>query len=241
MSAGPGSESAAPPADAWHRQAAYVGVAIWIVGLAGLAWIAVIDRTQATAALLSVVTFYYAGQFGAMPLGIAAGGHPVLIGAYVWAADVAGLLVFFPLTQLGVDRLAARRGPIARWIRGTQAHAHRRRAFIERYGPWGLFAFTSLPFLFNSPILGAALGRIAGLASRKTLAALLGAVSAMSVVWTVVFSYGLAAARAQNADLPWFFALGTLAVTFLVAGTLAVWHRIRRKPTVTSEPRSPPS
>ncbi|MBI2077098.1 MAG: small multi-drug export protein [Euryarchaeota archaeon] len=226
---------------AWHRHTVQVGVAIWVVGILGLAALYALDPRQAGAAALAVVTFYYAGQFGAMPLGLAAGGHPAVIGVYVWAADAAGLLVFFPLTQIGVDRLAARKGFVSRWIQGVQARAHRRRAFVERYGPIGLFAFTSLPFLFNSPILGAAIGRIAGIASRRILTALLAAVSLMSVVWIVVFSFGLSLARSYGADLPWFFALGTVGTTLLVAGALAVWHRIADRAEPTVGPRTPPS
>lgn len=225
-------ESQKPPplVPAWQKRAAWTGVGIWILGLAGIAFLAIDHRDQAVAASLSVATFYYAGQFGAMPLGLAAGGEPWIVGLYVWAADAAGLLVFFPLTQFGVDRLAHRPGFLARWIRGVQARAAGRSEFVARYGALGLFAFTSLPFLFNSPILGAAIGRIVGLPAKKTLTALLGAVSVMSVVWTLLFARGLEKAEAVDSRLPWVIGLASVGITVLLALGAALVRRLSAKP-----------
>lgn len=220
------------PLPRWHKATPAIGVSIWILGLAGFAVLAATDPVQATAALLAAATFYYAGQFGAIPLGLAAGGDPLIVGLYVWAADAAGLLVFFPLTQFGVDRLAHRPGRLARWIRGMQGRARGRRAFIERFGAMGLFAFTALPFLFNSPIVGATLGRIALLPPKRTLAALLSAITTMSIVWTFAFARGLEGAKALDERLPWVIGIGSVTITVLIAGLLALlrWARRRRVP-----------
>lgn len=225
--------------DGWHRYAVHVGVGIWVAGLAGLGLLYAASPTQAAAAALAVATFYYAGQFGAMPVGLAAGGHPAVVGAYVWAADAAGLLVFFPLTQIGVERLAARDGFVPRWINRLRARAYLRREFVERYGSLGLFVFTCMPFLFNSPILGAAIGRVAGLTARRILAVLLSAITVMSAVWIVAFSHGMSIARSHDADLPWFFALATVAVTLILAGILALIHRRRDRLAAAGPPASP--
>jgi uncharacterized membrane protein len=208
---------------------AWTGLAIWAIGLIGLGLLWRSQPEQATAALVAVATFYYAGQFGAIPLGLAMGGEPLLIAAYVWAADAAGVLVFFPLTQLGVDRLGERKGLLAGWIRRLRKRAEHHRAFVQRYGPWALYAFTSLPFLFNSPILGAVMGRIAGLRPRATLTALLAAITIMSGVWTLVFYLGIEAARDADPRLPWLFGIGSVALTFLVA-LLAMLVRALRRP-----------
>lgn len=209
------------------RAATWTGLAIWAVGLAGLGFLYETAPRQATAALVAVATFYYAGQFGAIPLGLAMGGHPLLIGLFVWAADAAGLLAFFSLTQLSVDRLARRHGLVARWIRNLRRRAHARRAFVERYGPWALYAFTSLPFLFNSPILGAVLGRLAGLRPRATLTALLAAITVMSAVWTLVFHQTIEGARALDERLPWVMGLGSVGITLLVAGAVSLIRLLR--------------
>jgi uncharacterized membrane protein len=202
----------------WQKLVALTGILIWALALVGLALLWTTgQRTQATAAFLAVATFYYAGQFGAMPLGLAAGGEPWVIALYVWAADAAGLFVFFPLTQYSVDRLHGHPGLVGRWIQRLRQRATHRREFIERYGPWGLFGFTLLPFLFNSPILGAVLGRVVGLPSRKTLLALASAVTLMSVIWVAIFSYGLEAAAGVDRRLPWVLGLGSVVITVLVA------------------------
>lgn len=217
----PKSVPFAPPR--WHRFVAYAGLLLWAVALIGLAFLWSTDRrVQATAAFLAVVTFYYAGQFGAMPLGLAAGGEPWVVALYVWTADAAGLFVFFPFTQYGIDRLHNHPGVLGRWIQRMRARAHRRRDFVERFGPWGLFGFTLLPFLFNSPILGAVLGRIVGLPPRKTLVALASAVTLMSVVWAAVFSYGLDVAASVDERLPWVLGVGSVGITLLVAGVAAL-------------------
>lgn len=206
------------------------GLLLWALALGGLftLWVAG-EKTQATAAFLAVITFYYAGQFGAMPLGLAAGGEPGLIAVYVWAADAAGLFVFFPFTQYGVDRLHDHPSPVGRWIQRLRARAHHRREFIERYGPWGLFGFTLLPFLFNSPILGAVLGRVVRLPSHKTFMALASAVTLMTVIWVSIFSYSLDAAARIDDRLPWVLGLGSVAITLFIAGIMATMRAVQNR------------
>jgi uncharacterized membrane protein len=230
----------APRAPRLHRVAAWTGVSIWMLGLAGLVVLWRSSPTQATAAFLALITFYYAGQFGAIPLGLAAGGDPWVVGLYVWAADAAGLLVFFPLTQLAVDRVAQRPGLLSGWILRLRARAQRRRRFVDRYGPLGLFAFTTLPFLFNSPILGAVIGRVAGIRSGRTLAALLSAITIMSAVWTALFFFGLGAAQAMDSRLPWLIGFGSVGLTLLIAGSAAAWRFLRRRDRAPAGPTSLP-
>jgi uncharacterized membrane protein len=217
-----------PSSPHWQRSVAVLGVLMWILALAGLGllWFNG-EAVQASAALLAVVTFYYAGQFGAMPLGLAAGGDPWLIALYVWAADLAGLFVFFPLTQYGVDRLHGHPGLLGRWIQRMRLRADKRRTFIERYGPWGLFGFTLLPFLFNSPILGAVMGRVVGLPARKTLLALSSAITLMTALWVTVFALGLEAAATIDERLPWVLGLASVAITLVLAGSVALVRTLR--------------
>ena len=209
---------------------AIVGLLLWALALAGLVTLWLSDqRTQATAAFLAVVTFYYAGQFGAMPLGLAAGGEPWLIAVYVWAADAAGLFVFFPITQYGVDRLHDHPSLVGRWIQRLRARAHHRRDFIERFGPWGLFGFTLLPFLFNSPILGAVLGRVVRLPSHKTFLALASAVTLMSVIWIAIFTFSIDAAAQVDHRLPWVLGLGSVGITLFIAGIMATMRVVQNR------------
>lgn len=228
------SRSGSGPEDArmprWQRSVAVVGVVMWAAALAGLLLLlSTGQQVQATAAFLAVITFYYAGQFGAMPLGLAAGGEPWLIALYVWAADAAGLFVFFPFTQYGVDRLHGHPGLLGRWIQRLRSRAHHRREFIENYGPWGLFGFTMMPFLFNSPILGAVLGRVVGMPSRKTLLALFSAVTLMSVIWVSIFAYSLDEAAKIDRRLPWVLGLGSVGITILFATGMALLRSVQNR------------
>lgn len=226
----------------WQLVVAGVGVSLWVVAIiaVGILWFQA--PTQAIAALLAVGAFYYSGQFGAMPLGLAAGGDPVIVGSFVWIADMAGLLVFFPITQFGVDRLANHPGVFAKWIRAMQMRGHRRRGFIQKYGPFGLFVFTALPFLFNSPILGCVIGRLAGIWPRRTLFAVGSAVTVMSFVWIVVFAILIEEANNLDPRLPWVIGIGSVAITAVLAGVFALSRRLmRRRVSVTPEPDLPGS
>lgn len=220
----------------WQVNLVWVGLGMWAAGLAGLAWLFVTDFAQAKACTLAAATFYYAGQFGAMPMGLAAGGDPVLVVVYVWLADVAGLFVFFALTQFGVDRLATSRSVFARPVRSLQRTAHRHQGAVNRYGPWGLFVFTIIPFLFNSPILGAIMGRIAGIPARKTIVSLTAAITIMSVFWGLAFHEGLQRAGGVDDRLPWVLALGSVALTFVVAGIALTWRYAMQRFRRAAEP-----
>ncbi len=226
----PTTSNVQPTSPRWQRNVAIAGLVLWALAVAGLLalWLTG-QRSQATAAFLAVITFYYAGQFGAMPLGLAAGGEPWVIALYVWAADAAGLFVFFPFTQYGVDRLHDHPSLVGRWIQRLRARAHHRREFIERFGPWGLFGFTMLPFLFNSPILGAVLGRVVRLPSHRTLVALASAVTLMSVVWIVIFSVSLDAAAEIDDRLPWVLGLGSVGITLFIAGIMATMRAVQNR------------
>src|SRR5205085_548037 len=140
----------------------------------------------------------YGGKLGSIPVGQSAGGDVWLVAAVIWSLDVGGLLVFFPFTQVGVEALERRKNRVSRWLAKVTHGAERHRHWIDRWGPAGLFAFSLLPVYLNSPLVGAAVGRIAGLPPAKTLAALIAAITLMTAVWSALAWWAVRSAHALD-------------------------------------------
>lgn len=220
---------ATPEASPRYGRVSLLGLGLWTAAL--LSWLALLWRwpAQAGAVALGGAAFLYSGKLGAITVGQAAGANPWLMAWLVWAVDVGGLLVFFPLTQVGIEALERRRNRVSRWLAKLTRGAQRHRSWIDRWGPAGLFAFSILPVYLNSPLVGAAVGRIAGLRPSRTLAALVSAITLMTTIWSVAAWLTLSHARAFDRRLAWGVGL-VFAVPPLIA--LGV-RRLLRKPKPT--------
>lgn len=207
------------------RGALVAGLLLWAA--AALLWAALAWRwhRQAAALALAAGVFLYAGKVGSIPVGQAAGGSPWLVAAAIWAIDVGGLLVFFPLTQAGVDALEGRRNRVSRWLAKATRGAESRRGWVDRWGPAGLFAFSLLPVYLNSPLVGAAVGRIAGLRPSRTLAALISAITLMTAIWSLTAWLALKGARSLDPRLPWAIALVFGGPPLVALAARTAWRR----------------
>ena len=232
-----GAAAAAPPAKAPTRRpteslrrlrgVALTGFALWAAAAALFAVLAWRWPEQATALLLAGGVFLYSGKVGAIPVGQSAGGEPWVVASFIWAIDVGGLLVLFPLTQAGVDAVEGRRNRVSRWLAKATKGAEARRGWVDRWGPAGLFAFSLLPVYLNSPLVGATVGRVAGLRPSRTLLALVCAITLMTAVWSVSAWLAIRQARLLDPRLPWVIGLLFGGPPLLALGVRAAWRRWR--------------
>lgn len=212
------------------RRLPWVGLVLAVIWF--LAWgvLFLFWQDQAWATALASGLLFYGGKETGIPAGIAAGGWPWLVGLFVFIADAALVCFAYPLIHVNINRWMQRPGWFGSYLREQRRIAQRRASFVARYRNWGLFVFMLIPFAFNGPLVGAILGRFAGLRSGQIVPTLLSAIAVTTVFWTTVFGLGFYFAKDMNENVPAFVVAGVLtsvAIGFIVH-VVRVLRRERR-------------
>ncbi len=208
-----------PPAVKWLPVAASCAALLSAAMLAGAFWKA---QGQLGPMLFAVGTLFAAGKEAGIPTGIAAGGNPWLIGAFLFTTDLAAVFFAYPFVHMAFDGVERGKGYFSSFVRSAQLRAAKHRKKIDKYGPWGLFLYLIVPFAFNSPLLGIAIGRITGLRPRQIITAVTGAVFVTAAGWTVLYSFVFR----EELRWPWWLPVGFSLTVTAIALTLGyVGHR----------------
>lgn len=207
-------EEAPPPArQALPRSARlfpFIGVCIYSTVLLMLLDIHLTRPSQFWPALITMGTLFTAGKEGGIPLGIAVGGEPAVVAYIIFGTDLAMTFLLYPLVHAAFDGVQRRRGILGSMLRTAQKHANRRRKVVDRYGAMGLYLFMLIPFAFNSPLVGIALGRIAQFTPIRTMAVVGSAIASTTLLWTLLVVYGFAQVLHVS---PWVPVTVSLSVT----------------------------
>lgn len=175
----------------WLQLLPLLGAAIALAILVALGVLLASGSAQLFPVLIGLGALFYAGKEGGIPLGISLGGSPLLVGGSLLLADIAFTLMLFPFVLAGMEGVEKRVGFFGRLLRNARRRADRHRKVVDRYGVGGLFAFLLVPFAFNGPLVGAVLGRAAGLRPWHSLATVLCAIAVTTVAWTTFYAVGL--------------------------------------------------
>jgi uncharacterized membrane protein len=202
---------ALPPLVRWYPA---IGVCIAVVLGLGLLWVYRMRPLQFVLTLSAVGALYVAGKEGGIPLGIAAGGDPTLVAMAIFGTDLAMTLLLYPLVHSAFDGVQRRRGLLGSMLRTAQKNANRRRKMVDRYGAIGIYLFMLVPFAFNSPLVGIALGRIAQLSPLRIMAVVSCAIATTTVMWTLLVVYGLVGVLHVSAWVPVAVSLSVTAGVF---------------------------
>ncbi|HEX2066833.1 MAG TPA: small multi-drug export protein [Candidatus Thermoplasmatota archaeon] len=192
-----------------------VGAILALLTGGGLLWVYLERRAQFLPTFGSVGALFVAGKEGGIPLGLAAGGDPTLVAMAILGTDLAMTFLLYPLVHAAFDGVQRTRGLLGGMLRTAQKNARRHRKVVDRYGAAGLYLYMLVPFAFNSPLVGIALGRIAQLSPLLTMAVVSGAIATTTVLWTVLVAYGLG--RLLHVG-PWVPVAVSLGVTAGVLG-----------------------
>jgi len=225
--ASPAPPPPAPPLPPWLRLLPWAGggLVLAIGLLVGLLALRGDPQTFPVAASLGALL--YAGKEGGIPLGISLGASPFLVGLTLLTADVALTLLLFPPVLHGLDAQEGKRGTFGRVLRGARRRADKHRRLVDRYGAAGLFLFLLVPFAFNGPLVGAVMGRLAGLSPLQSLATVVGAIATTTIVWTSLYAYGF---RALGFDPRLPILLSLCIASLVVGGSLwGAWTERRRE------------
>lgn len=191
-------------------------------------WVGVLaaSRTQALGILAGITTLFYGGKEAGLPLGIAAGANPLLLGAFIFLADAAATCFVYPPLHYAIRNWLERDGLVGEYLRFLRAAAVKRQALVTRFGAFGLFLFMLIPFAINGPLVGALLGRLMGLRARQIVPTLMVAIGVTTVVWTGIYAFGLQMASTIDPILPKVIA--AIVVLVVVAHGLVSFLHVRR-------------
>jgi uncharacterized membrane protein len=156
------------------------------------------------------------GREASFPIALEGGVPPPLLVQVSLTQDIGLFCVLFPLFL----RVMHRHGHSGSWLmarlRRLQATAHRHRHVAHRWGPWGVFAFMLVPFLVNGPIIGGAMGRLAGLPTRSLLLPVCASTAIAAAAWAYLYDSMLRAAGHVHPALP-------VMLTASIFGALLSW------------------
>ncbi|MGB0653410.1 MAG: small multi-drug export protein [Thermoplasmatota archaeon] len=203
-----------------------VGATI-VVGLTAQ-WLVLLafDPAAARGIAAGVTAEVLTGREGGIPVGLQAGAPPLLMFEFSVGQDLVGVCFGYPLFLYALHRYHDRDNFAMRRVRAIEAAAERRRHFVDRWGPLGLFAFMLVPFLVNGPLVGAVLGRLTGIPTKHLILPIIAATTVAAAAWTFALDRTFRLTNAVDPRIGYVIAGGVVAV--IAIGSLVAWLRERR-------------
>jgi uncharacterized membrane protein len=129
-----------------------------------------------------IATTGVGGQAGAVLAGLELGMSRMELAAVLSAFNVMHLCVFFPLITALYNQ-ASQMKVIGKWISSTRKAAEYQRNKVRALGNIGLPIFIWLPFPWTGTLIGAVIGYLIGLPTRKIMIIALTSMFAGIVTW----------------------------------------------------------
>jgi len=168
----------------------FVAGSFLFVGMV-LGWLAIVlldpPRAGQMAATLGVEIF--PGKELATAVGLGYGLHPLIVFGIVFLQDLIATSWVYPLFYVLRKRQTGKDNFFGYLFTKIERDAKRHEDFIKKWGAWGLFAFMLIPFAVNGPLIGAVLGKLAGIRTRNILPALVGATALTTAYWVALWYY----------------------------------------------------
>jgi len=103
--------------------------------------------------------------------------------------DLISTTWIYPAFYLYRKRNVGRENFAGYFFKRMEQKAEEHRAFIERYGAVGLYFFMLIPFAVNGPLIGAIIGKLAGIRTRYILPTVILATATATAAWTIAWYY----------------------------------------------------
>jgi uncharacterized membrane protein len=199
----------------------------WIVSLGILVgWLGILAIDPQTALNLWAMegTELLFGREVAIPLGLYQYGLPAaLVFMVAFMNDLVTTAWLYPAFYAFRKRHRGRRGFWGYFFRRMEQNAARNKEKVEKYGAVGLYLFMLIPFAVNGPLIGAIVGKLAGIRTRFILPTVILATATATAGWTLAWMYFRPQVEwfIARADGPWI-AAGIAAVFTLVLAKTVV-------------------
>ncbi|MEK6985010.1 MAG: small multi-drug export protein [Candidatus Thermoplasmatota archaeon] len=171
-----------------RRALAVAGAVLLLFVAAELLAYKLVDGVGAGALARGLAVELVLGREPALPIALGGGAPPWLVAQLSATQDIAIGALAFPLFLYALARYRDAPNFVMRKLRDLEAEARKHEAFARRWGPLGLFAFMLVPFLVNGPLVGAAVGRLAGIPTRHLILPVVGSVLVASFAWTYFYN-----------------------------------------------------
>ncbi len=158
----------------------------------------------------------FTGREAGIPVALGGGAPPWVVAQISATQDIGVVCLAYPALLWVLHRYRDRHNLVMRRLRRIQVHAAHHRVFVHRWGPFGVFLFMLVPFLVNGPLLGAAVGRLAGIATRWLILPVVGATALAAFAWTYAYDTLFRFVADLDPRIP-------PALTILIVGFLVTW------------------
>ena len=129
----------------------------------------------------------FTGREAGIPVSLQSGAPPWAIAQISATQDIAVVCLAYPVFLWALNRFEHKENFVMKRLRRLQERARAHESFVHRWGPLGIFAFMLVPFLVNGPLFGAAMGRLAGIATRHLILPVVGATVLAALMWTYAY------------------------------------------------------
>lgn len=158
----------------------------------------------------------FSGREAGIPLALEGGAPPWIVAQVSAAQDIGVVCLAYPAFLWALHRYQDRDNFVMRRLRRLQAHAVKHRRFVRRWGPFGVFVFMLVPFLINGPLLGAAVGRVAGIATKWLILPVVAATVIAALAWTYAYDLVFNLVEGLDPRIP-------PVLTLIIVGSLVAW------------------
>lgn len=192
-----------------------VGLTCWVL-IGGLFILLFLFDANPGAFAAGIGAELASGREGGIPVGLAAGAHPIMVWLGSFLQDLGTAFIGFPMFLWFIHKYHEKDWYLMRKLRRMEAKASSHQAFVDRWGPIGIGAFMMVPFLVNGPFVGLILGRISGIPTQKLLPVVVASTILTAALWTFFFDAMLNLVARVDSRLGLWFALGALGVVLLL-------------------------
>lgn len=198
-----------------------------------IGWIAIalLDPESGRKIALTVATEFFPGKEAAVFLGIVfLDLNPIIVWGISWIIDIITTTWAYPIFYLFRKRQAGRQTFFGYFFAKMERGAKRHQAKVEKYGGWGIFLFMLIPFAVNGSLIGAIVGKLAGVRTRYILPAVVGSTMVSSGYWVILWYFFEDQTKVFVATYggPWIaIAIVTVFVLFLLKNVIEFVRDIR--------------
>lgn len=164
-----------------------IGVLLFVGLAAGLAAIFFVDSRTGANIWAVIVTEVFAGREVAIPIGLGLGVPVAIVWGVTAVQDLITTSWLYPLFYLFRKRNLDKENFAGYFFARLEKTAEKHRPFVERWGAIGLFVFMLIPFAVNGPLIGAILGKLAGIRTRYILPTVVMATFTAVSLWTGLY------------------------------------------------------
>ncbi len=170
-----------------------------------------------------------AGREASMPVALAGGAPPWFVAQVSFAQDIGAVCLAYPVFLLALDRYHDRKNWAMGRLRELEARAQAHRKFARRWGPAGIFLFMLAPFLINGPLIGALVGRIAGIRTKFLIVPVVAATIIGAFAWAYMYDGLLSFAAGLHPAIPPILTIAIVAIVLSWGFSDSIVHRVKAR------------